>query len=213
MDTPFPPELNDPELEKLLNKMDAEFEPLEIAVETHPMAVENECISIVDQMVQEHGGKRILGWQIWKGPYLIEAEFHAVWETPQGTLKDISVKKNQTPVIVFVEDSKLVYRGRQINNVRISLTKNSLVNDFIEVCNIQFSLMNKGRRADLYGQELLKSLTDLQAKNLNRLDQVRGLIWNLLDAGGNEDSLCPCNRGRKYKNCHGAKIKTLRQLD
>lgn len=213
MDTPSPPDLTDENLEKLLTKLDAEFEPTILKVETHPDAIENECVAIVDRMVTEQGGKRILGWQVWEGPYLMEAEFHVVWETPDGTLKDVSIKKNKVPYILFIEDDRLTYEGKQINNIRLNLTQAPLVDDFIETCNQQFRLFNKGKRAFLYGNDLADHLTTSQIDNIDKATKTKSLIWHLLDSGGNEHSQCPCGTGRKYKNCHHLIAMQLKRLD
>lgn len=214
MDIPTPPHLDDPNFEKLLLMLDAEIDPIMIPVESHPDAVENECIVIVDRMVSERGGRRILGWQIWEGPYLMEAEFHAVWETPDGSLKDVSKKRHPLRQIVFVEDERLRYIGRQVNSVRLNLSKLALVDDFIRVCNFEFRLLNKGKRALLYGKALNEYLTEIQLKNIHKVQTHKSLIWELLDSGGNENSPCPCKQGRKYKNCHGNNIiNRLKTLD
>lgn len=212
MDTPTPPKLNDENLERLLVMLDAEFDPIELEVETHPDADENECIAIVDRLVREQGGKRILGRQIWEGPYIMEAEFHAVWEMPDGTLKDVSKKKGKQPYIVFVEDDKVIYEGKQISNVRLNLLKLPLVDDLIEVYNQEYRLLNKGERSLLYGRELNAILTQEQINNINYVLEIKKLIWTLLDSGGNENYPCPCKRGRKYKNCHGEHVKKLKKL-
>lgn len=213
MDTPTPPNLDDKNLEKLLTKLDAEFEPIILQVETHQDAIENECIAIVDRMMSENGGKRILGWQIWQGPYIMEAEFHAVWETLEGVLKDVSFKKVKVKDIVFVEDERLTYEGKQINNVRLNLLEISLVDDFIEACNQQFRLLNKGKRGLLYGKELADHLTTDQLNNIGHVNHVKSLILKLLNSGGDKNSPCPCNERRKYKNCHGELVTKLKRLD
>lgn len=213
MNTIGPPALDNEHLESLLVKMDAEFEPVELKVETHPNAKENECISIVDQMIQENGGKRILGWQLWESAYILEAEFHVVWETVDGTLKDISRKKEGITYIVFVEDERLVYKNKQMDNIRLNIFKIPLVEDFIECCKQVFRLMNKGERSLLYGQDLANRLTRNQLDNIERVTSVKTFLWQFLESGGKEDYLCPCKSGRKYMNCHHKIVQTFKRLD
>lgn len=40
------------------------------------------CFGNVRKVVEAHGGKRIVGWMLYEGRHLFEAEAHAVWEEP-----------------------------------------------------------------------------------------------------------------------------------
>ncbi len=210
--TVLPPSPDDPSLKILLKKLGAKQSPIIVAIEPDPAAEENDCIATVDRMVESHGGKRVLGWQFWAGAYLMEAEFHAIWQTPSGELKDVSKKGKGLLKIVFVPDPKLVYRGKQIDNVRINLTDNPVVYDLIEVCRTKYRLFNRGKRGSLYGQEFLESLTSEQRENVNDVEFFRGMLVAFLDAGGNETTACFCGSGKPYRSCHGLRIKDLKNL-
>lgn len=43
------------------------------------------CINVLHR-VRHHGGRRVNGWIIWESQPLDEAEFHCVWESPEGSL-------------------------------------------------------------------------------------------------------------------------------
>lgn len=58
---------------------------------------------------QKYGGKQVFGWLIWQHGNTFEAEFHSVWETPQGQLKDISPRYYGEKVVLFVPDPKRKY--------------------------------------------------------------------------------------------------------
>jgi hypothetical protein len=205
--TPYPPAPDDQDLLVILKRLKTDAIPTVVKVDTHADARENECIEIVDKMVSLFGGERILGWQIWQGGFLIEAEFHAVWQKDDGQIIDVSIKKNKIPAIVFVPDKGLQYKGKQINSVRVNLTKNPVVDDFIRLWNIRHKLLNKGKRSELYGEELWRSLTSEQQENIRRVLKLIALLEQFLESGADEDTLCFCRSGRKYKNCHTNHIK------
>lgn len=58
----------------------------------------------------KHGGRRIHGWALWQfgegSSTMIVADFHSVWEKPDGTMVDVTPPKFGTKVL-FVPDSSL----------------------------------------------------------------------------------------------------------
>jgi hypothetical protein len=64
----------------------------------------NECFSIVPKHITTHGGKQKIGWCIHVWRYvLIEAEFHCIWESPEGKLIDI------TPRVYIIESQARIF--------------------------------------------------------------------------------------------------------
>ena len=143
----------------------------------------------------------IIGWQIWKGKYLIEAECHAVWEDNDEELHDLTPKEFAVTKILFVEDDKLIYEDKQIDNVRLNIKNNPLVDDLILVCEALFRFDNRGNRATLY--DLSNVLTDEQIQHKEYLVEMKELINSILRSNGNRKSLCPCQNGVKFVDCHG----------
>ena len=202
------PSADDPGLEKLLRVLNATHEPIYLDTEPEPNAQENDCFAIVDSKVSCFGGKRILGWQIWKGSGFIEAELHAVWESPGGDPKDITPKLIPLKHILFVEDEALAYDGRQVNNVRLNTTKNKLVDDFIEVCNYYFFAQNKGKLAFFHGYLTAEIMGEDRFRNFLAIRELKTGIDKMLLKNETRDSLCFCKSGRKFKNCHGEGLTT-----
>ncbi len=153
----------------------------------------------------------ILGWQIWKGKHLVEAECHAVWEDNDEILHDLTPKEFDVDKIIFVEDENLVYADKQIDNVRLNITKNELVDDLIQVCEAIYRFDNKGERATLY--DLSGVLNDKQFKHKENLLLLKEFINIILTRNGNRKSLCPCQSGYKFKDCHGNDLKKRIQKD
>ncbi|GAB5417845.1 MAG: hypothetical protein Crog4KO_24070 [Crocinitomicaceae bacterium] len=208
------PDINDKDLEKLLTIMSSDIELIELKIEPEPSSQISDCTEIVRKKVENEGGRIIYGWQFWKTPFLIEAEFHAVWEMPDGkTLKDLTPKPEQYGFehILFLEDEELKYEGKQIDNIRVNITDNALVDHFIESCKAVYRLQNRGKRALVY--DLREICTEEEIKEIVHHVNLRATIAQLLNDGKTIEDLCFCNSMKKYKNCHGSGfIKKIRQI-
>lgn len=197
----FVPNIDDPHFKLLENKIDAEYEPIILQVEPEENAKLLDCFVIVEEKIKGNGGKMILGWQIWKTNNLIEAECHAVWEDLNSELKDITPKPEGIDNILFIEDPKITYEGKQIDNIRINITKNKLVDHLIELNKAKFRLQNKGERANHY--DLSNFLSADEKREIEYVVNIQNGISHLLNMGLDENGLCFCNSKKKYKNCHG----------
>jgi len=122
-----------------------------------------ECFRIVPEQIRAYGGQQVTGWAIWEWPkVLVEAEFHAVWQRPDGSLVDITPREQYFPSILFLPDPQKMYRGRQVDNVRRPLSNSLLVRRLITASEEFFRAMNKGDLADQHGEiqatpEILKA--------------------------------------------------------
>lgn len=191
----------------LVSKIGAKSEPIFLPSRPEVGAPVNECFPIVDKKVESAGGKQLLGWQIWKTSLLVEAEFHAVWESAEGEIIDITPKSLPLSKILFLPDEAVVYEGKQVNNIRVNTTGNQLVDDFIAVCNAIFRIENKGDRAFQY--ELSLSGDEAQAYHI--LIKAKELLQIMALQGMNRKSPCFCGSGKKHKACHGKKINEIVQ--
>jgi hypothetical protein len=75
------------------------------------------CHVSAKHAAQEHGGRRVHGWALWQyddptGVHLpiIIGDFHSVWETPGGELKDVTPPKLGLKVL-FVRDPSLAVKA------------------------------------------------------------------------------------------------------
>ncbi|MFT6908731.1 MAG: hypothetical protein ACJAS1_005435 [Oleiphilaceae bacterium] len=101
---PVIPEKDDHFLRKLIDKIGLEAEPVIVKIMPSPEARISECFPNVDYKVDQDGGVRVIGWQIWKTKNLIEAEFHSVWKTDEKELVDITPRIVPLTEILFIED-------------------------------------------------------------------------------------------------------------
>ena len=81
---------------------------------------------------------------------MIEAEFHVIWHDPHAILHDISPSKLESKRTLFLPDSALVYKGRQINNHRHALIEDARLDEVISLADRRFEILNAGDRADQY---------------------------------------------------------------
>lgn len=201
------PKIEDIEFKRLLIKIDASHDPIYLKVHPESGAQIGECFPAVQDKVHKDGGRMIMGWQVWKGNFLIEAECHAVWEDKEGELHDITPKSFPVDEILFVEDEKLVYAGKQIDNIRLNITKNSLVDDLILICEAIYRFDNKGERATLH--DLSSILTEEQMSHKEYLLRLRGSIDYILGNNGSRNSRCTCRSMLKFKDCHGKDLEKI----
>ena len=86
-----------------------------------PMA---ECFATVPKQVLAHGGRQLTGWALWEWQgVMLEAEFHAVWQRDDGRILDLTPRPVFFERTAFLPDPTREYKGRQVDNVRLALSK------------------------------------------------------------------------------------------
>jgi len=144
----------------------------------------NECFTIVPEYISTYGGKQKFGWciHVWK-KVLIEAEFHCIWESPEGELIDITPKNYRIDKIIFLSDPEKGYTGRQIDNIRKSISTDKQVTEFIKLAKEYFEYTNKGELADYYGEVKIKEdfidqynlMQELELNLIRKYGNYRGI--------------------------------------
>jgi hypothetical protein len=112
----------------------------------------NECFALVESYITIHGGEMIVGWAIWERPKVfIEAEFHAIWRSPDGRFVDIVPRQLPIQRILFIHDARRRYSGVQIDNKRKPLNNDKDVKRFLELHALRFRLLNEGKLKHYHG--------------------------------------------------------------
>lgn len=199
------PDVIDSDVQRLIRLMDAKSRPVYIDVTPEPYAEVVECFPAVQEKISRDGGTQELGWQIWKTNLIVEAEFHAVWKSPDGELRDITPKQIRIPRILFLPDPAAVYNGASVDNIRINITDNKLVDEFIDIAKAIFRIENRGERAFQYKL----SLSGREAQLYSALQQTKAEVLALIRQGGTRNSQCFCQSGNKYKHCHGKGLRDV----
>lgn len=179
--------------------------PIYLPVRPVPYARVLECFDNVDEKVRRDGGTRQLGWQLWRGRFLTEAEFHAVWCSPVGGLHDITPKPANVQSILFLPDPSAAHDGSQVDNVRHNHSGNPLINDFITAKEAVYRMQNKGERAQL--KEF--TISDQEAADTAVLNGIMLMTELMASAELSTISPCLCKSGQRYADCHAVDLATI----
>lgn len=181
-------------IDKLVHNGRAQY----VEVSPEPDAQINECFPNVATKIARDGGRMLCGWQVWEWPHvMVEAEFHAVWRSPEGGMTDITPKSQGEKRILFVSDPRRAYEGTVVDNVRHAIRDDLLVHHLIKVSEAITRVMNRGARATEYGY------VSVPEHEIGPLVTARDLIGTSLILGRRDHDPCMCGSGSKYKRCHG----------
>jgi hypothetical protein len=72
--------------------------------------IAGQCHLNVLHRVKHHAGKKVNGWIIWTSPDHDEAEFHSVWQSPDGKLVDITPRVDGEESVLFLPDAATAMR-------------------------------------------------------------------------------------------------------
>ncbi|MCY1270051.1 hypothetical protein D9M68_184950 [compost metagenome] len=176
-------------------------EPMRVEQAPQPDAVPLECFNNVRTQVSKDSGALVLGWAIWEWPgKFIEAEQHAVWERPDGTLLDPTPQEFGLRGMTFLRDPLAVDDGIQRDNHRHALCSDPVVGHFLLACRARSKFLNAGSRANQFG-ELRLSHDD--AKMYDLIESTQAITQAMLTTGSNMHAECLCDSGRPYGLCHG----------
>lgn len=129
--------------------------PLTVFCQPVAGAAERDCFNTVERQVARAGGSQVLGWAIWYASPIIEAEFHAIWQSPAGLWIDLTPRPFELEWITFVSDPAARYDGSQVDNVRKALVDDPLVHEFLALQRRRFQIMNEGDLAHQHGAIML----------------------------------------------------------
>lgn len=190
-------------IKSLCNDLVPNAQPIFLSVTPVSNAKISDCFVVVKQQIAKHGGTACYGWQIWELPSVfIEAEFHAVWRSPDDQLEDITPKNVPIQRILFLPDPNRIYEGCQIANERRSLSQNPVVIGYFKVWDAEFELMNRGSRAYQHGDIVLNLDERREYDEIQRQKAVlQSKLLPLVPEIGRNDP-CWCGSGKKLKKCH-----------
>ena len=173
--------------------------PAYVPVHTHPECKPNECFLNVRAAVGISGGRIAYGWVIWIWPgVLVEAEHHAVWELPDGTLVDITPKAHDERRILFLRDDGAAFdfEGfRRRDNVRLALSSNPAIQEYIDASaavTAFFETHSAGREIRFEREKLWP----LAERALRAQRAIYDFCLKPTD-------FCTCGSGRQVRKCCG----------
>src|SRR6185437_7506238 len=112
--TTTPPEITQA-IRRLIERVVPGGEAVYLTVQPETDAVVNECFPNVEAKIARAGSRMLCGWQLWEWPHvLVEAEFHAVWLSPEGEMVDITPKPDGEARVLFVRTNDVAMVSRLI---------------------------------------------------------------------------------------------------
>lgn len=139
--------------QRLCRQLAPNSTPRYVDLRPSPEIQVNDCFGGLPGYVRRHGGRQLTGWAIWEWPQVfIEAEFHSVWEAPDGTCVDVTPKQIPFKRVLFLPDPDRVYEGFQVDNVRYALRPDPEIARFIELSELMYREMNKGDLKHRHGE-------------------------------------------------------------
>ena len=194
---------------ELCKKLDSNQTPVFVPVKPVANSVVDECYYNVACHIQNHGGSIQYGWTIWENHnVIIEGNFHACWRNMVGELIDITPKEDGEKEILFLPDTKRVYDGTPIDNVREILTKDpDLIKGFKlqeEFNRLRIKYNVDGQLSGIPVHELKRIGFPVPAGNDAGMVDMTGRHPEIRKGGkiGRNDR-CPCGSGMKFKKCCG----------
>jgi len=174
--------------------------PVKIPYEPEFGAVSGDCYINIEKKIKQSGGKIQYGWNIRQiNNLFLEAEFHAVWKSDSCELLDITPQESEAKHIIFLPDMKREYQGRQVSNIFMNISGNTLIDDYISIFEAIFYMENKGGRAEQHG--LVLNQYEIRIKM--ELVQLSGFLLIQAQTGKTKKDQCFCGSNEKYKHCHG----------
>jgi len=191
-------------MNRLLEKINSKKTPKFVSIKAENYSTINNCFYNLIDKVAIDKGEIIYGWKIHQTGLLVEAERHAVWKSPIGELIDITPDIERNEKTLFLEEDKgWIYQGQYTDNIRINITDNPLVDDFILLCETITKLWQTGKRKSKLEIAILKPVADV-IKFLEKDKNDRELF---ILSNNNKESKCYCDSNLKYKDCHGLDLK------
>ncbi|MES2988769.1 MAG: hypothetical protein V4808_12755 [Pseudomonadota bacterium] len=119
--------------------------PFYVTVEAQPHAKVAYCFDNSVQQAQTQGGKAAYGWAIWRWPgRWFEAEHHAVWQRPDGSMLDVTPQSGDPRRILFLPDPEKVFDPeRYRRNVMAPDAGNELAAEYIDLVRQRTDITDK----------------------------------------------------------------------
>lgn len=192
------PEENDIFLKKILKMIDGAYEPEIVDIIPENYAKNTFCHQNVLEKIKIDGGKIHFGWAIYKSNTMIEAEKHAVWESPNEDLIDITPNEANLKQIMFVPDNR-VENVVELSH-RINLSDSKAIDTLIDLFSIRHNLKTEFGEYNPLNQEITIPIDVINLINKinNQIIHYQKFIYFDI----NRLQKCYCGSGKSYNNCH-----------
>ncbi len=182
-----PMEINE-KIKEFCETISTEMNPIYIDVVPYVKGVAGKCFQNVDTYIEEYGGKRIVGWNIYKCKNIfLQAESHAIVETMDKKWIDVS-PHDGCEKILFLKDETVQGLVHPIKSKYQALTNSTLTQEFIELRNQIEDMQFSSEEGFYLSQEMINRYSYFMKK----FSEPRG-----------KNEFCSCGSNIKYKSCCG----------
>lgn len=139
------------------------------------------------------------GWAVWEIPQImIEAEFHAVWQRPDGELVDVNPRRPHETRITFLPAPERSWPGNAVDNIRQALLDDPRVHAFIAQAEKRFDLLkdHPPGLVAIDGAEWAAAFPNAAAVE-------QALFFLAIERRALNDP-CLCGGGQRFGECHAA---------
>ncbi|WP_426330135.1 hypothetical protein [Pedobacter sp. R-06] len=190
--------------QRLLDRIRTKNFIIMVPVQPENDAQLNNCFQNVAKKVAESGGSVCYGWAVLPQTHMLEAEKHAIWQSPEGEYIDITPRSFPVSVMQFLIDDEFQYKGQIVGNIRINVSGNKVVDDWIFVCEaIDVIYSDYADRIDEHRVTIPQEI----APFLQGLENFVKVYQPFITAGGTSETVCFCGKPLFYKDCHGNGIQ------
>ncbi|MDR5591128.1 hypothetical protein [Christiangramia sp. SM2212] len=201
--------LQEIQIDKLGDKLKVNYEYETVPIQMESYSRKMQCYSNVRAKIEKDGGAIHYGWSVhFTEGIIIEAERHAVWENEEEDLLCVTPHPSGQSELIFFSDNTPVDPQIQIDNVRMNITGNKIVNDWIYLSNSVGHIYFK------YTDRINDDRVNMEKPVLNVINQIekyRDLVMGLIKQNKGDRVNCYCPKGhhekRKYLNCHSKFFK------
>lgn len=136
-------------IRRVCAELDYAGQPFFVDVSLERDAERAKCVQNVHNKITRDGGSIRFGWAIWESPgIVIQAQYHAVWLSPEDEYLDITPRSFHAERILFLPDTKGKYNdgshfNKRFDNARWPLSDDPLVSEFVEICETIFDFEEK----------------------------------------------------------------------
>lgn len=187
---------------KFCASINAHARPIYVNLIPKDYAEPRECFQNVKNHIAQNGGRIAFGWKVQTWPTIyMEAECHAVWETPEDGFIDITPTQDHENKVLFIQDDFAVYdfsEHTRRDNKRLALTNDKKVLDFLAISAEIFrfeELHSCGKQFKLVGPDV-----GIYTHLTKRKEDLLLAIYKRF-LGRNDP--CTCGSGIKVKKCCG----------
>lgn len=171
------PSKDDPQVLSLCESICPGVAPFYVPVQKWSQSVLYQCFPNAERKAKASGGRAIYGWSIWRYPKIhIEAQFHAIWQSPAGKFVDVTPEELGLSQILFLRDDTRTYTGTKVPHRRLALGPTELAERYWvlldESQTIGIDLLRQGfSRGDPIFREklggMVSEMQELKARLLN----------------------------------------------